>query len=71
MFPEDGLTVQLSAVDSAGNCDSVAMPIVSIRTTDTTQPSQPKLRPNHIAEWIHHHLVGIAGFGGRHRRPIA
>jgi hypothetical protein len=43
MFPQDSLIVQLSAVDSAGNCDSLAMPEISLRTTDTTQPSMPKL----------------------------
>ncbi len=44
MFPQDSLNAQLSAVDSAGNSDSTSMSKVSIRTTDTTQPSTPKLK---------------------------
>ncbi|MBW8889484.1 MAG: SUMF1/EgtB/PvdO family nonheme iron enzyme [Fibrobacteres bacterium] len=43
MFPQDTLTVQLWAIDSAGNSNDSAMSPVSIRTTDTTQPSTPKL----------------------------
>ncbi len=43
MFPQDSLTVQLWAIDSAGNSNDSAMSLVSIRTTDTTQPSTPKL----------------------------
>jgi formylglycine-generating enzyme required for sulfatase activity len=43
MFPQDSLTVQLWAIDSAGNSNDSAMSQVSIRTTDTTQPSMPKL----------------------------
>jgi len=43
MFPQDSLTVQLWAIDSAGNANDSAMPLVSLRTTDTTQPSMPKL----------------------------
>lgn len=43
MFPQDSLTVQLWAIDSVGNSNDSAMSQISLRTTDTTQPSTPKL----------------------------
>jgi formylglycine-generating enzyme required for sulfatase activity len=43
LFPQDSLTFKVWAIDSAGNPNDSAMEKISIRTTDTTQPSRPRL----------------------------
>ncbi len=43
LTPQDKLNFRLFAVDSAGNSNEVAMQIIEVQLTDTTQPSPPKL----------------------------
>jgi hypothetical protein len=43
LFPRDTVSLRLFALDSAGNSNLNSMEKVSLHTTDTTQPSQPKL----------------------------
>jgi formylglycine-generating enzyme required for sulfatase activity len=41
--PQDTLTLKLWALDSAGNSNEGSMEKLTLRTTDTTQPSMPRL----------------------------
>jgi hypothetical protein len=43
LTPRDTLSIQLWAVDSMGNSNQAATPIVIVHLTDTTQPSPPKI----------------------------
>ena len=43
LLPQDTITLRLFALDSAGNSNVNSMEKISLRTTDVTQPSQPKL----------------------------
>jgi formylglycine-generating enzyme required for sulfatase activity len=43
LFPQDSMTFKVWAIDSAGNHNDSAMEKISLRTTDTTQPSKPIL----------------------------
>lgn len=43
LLPQDTITLRLFALDSAGNSNANSMEKVSLRTTDTTRPSMPRL----------------------------